>query len=219
LYHQDIPKPVDDSDEEVSAEPKKRWKYNAKCTEGPNGNGYCRNRSTLETMVSRREKVAVDGTKISSRYEGVPEHNSSRYSLFLPMPANAHAKSRYGRQDELWIQMMIATATMAIRTTILIRSKCALLPPTTRRVVNFAQPASRQTLKASPRPNIIRRPTAGIRVICPNGDAVGPGDKSGQTSTGGFMLRVFPVPKPVNNSGNRLLNKLKGVSANGGGGG
>jgi hypothetical protein len=53
-------------------------------------------------MVSRREKVAVDGTKISSRYEGVPEHGS-RYSLFLPMPANAHARA--GMKDKMNIDM------------------------------------------------------------------------------------------------------------------
>jgi hypothetical protein len=61
----------------------KRWKYNhiPSHQKRPNGNGCAGTGSTLETMVSRREKVAVDGTKISSRYEGVPEHGSHiRYS-------------------------------------------------------------------------------------------------------------------------------------------
>jgi hypothetical protein len=81
FYQQDIPKLVDDSDEEVSVEPKKRWKYNRRRLEAPKRQWILQEQvDFLETMVSKREKVRVDGNKISSRYEGVPEHNSSRYS-------------------------------------------------------------------------------------------------------------------------------------------
>jgi hypothetical protein len=225
LYQQDIPKPVDDSDEEVSAEPKKRWKYNRRRTEAPKRQWILQEQvDFLETMVSRREKVAVDGTQISSRYEGVPEHNSSRYSLFLPMPAAAPAVAKNSMEDKMNRDMdMDSTNSPNDATkkdndmdmdTIDTLQVCLL--PSQHGVVNFAQPASRQTLSLTQAEQVIEDQRAGIRVIRPNGDAVGPGDKSGKPPPVAPMLRI-PRSKPVNNSKSRLLNKLKGSAAAAGG--
>jgi hypothetical protein len=206
LYQQDIPKPVDDSDEEVSAEPKKRWKYNRRRREAPKRQWILQEQvDFLETMVSRREKIQVDGNQISSRYEGVPEHNSSRYSLFLPMPSTATATAANGKDEMNKKEDNVDTLQV-----------CLL--PAQHGVVNFAQPASRQTLSLTQAEQVIEDQRAGIRVIRPNGDAVGPGDKSGKPPPVAPMLRI-PRSKPVNNSKNRLLNKLKGAASAGGGGG
>jgi hypothetical protein len=212
LYQQDIPKPVDDSDEEVSAEPKKRWKYNRRRTEAPKRQWILQEQvDFLETMVSRREKVAVDGTKISSRYEGVPEHNSSRYSLFLPMPTN----NKNNMEDNMKMDMDGTNNSKDHNGNDIDTLQVCLLPPQ-HGVVNFAQPASRQTLSLTQAEQVIEDQRAGIRVIRPNGDPVPPGG-TGKPPPVAPMLRI-PRSKPVNNSKNRLLNKLKGAAASGGGG-
>lgn len=215
LYQQDIPKPVDDSDEEVSAEPKKRWKYNRRRTEAPKRQWILQEQvDFLETMVSRREKIAVDGNKISSRYEGVPEHNSSRYSLFLPMPASS------SMEDKINMDMNDNDNDNSDnnKNPDNVDTLQVCLLPAQHGVVNFAQPASRQTLSLTQAEQVIEDQRAGIRVIRPNGDAVGPGDKSGKPPPLAPMLRI-PRSKPVNNSKHRLLNKLKSSSAGGGGAG
>lgn len=67
LYQQNIPKAVDDSDERVSTEPKKRCKYNrCRLVEAPKRQWTLQEQvEFLETMVNRKREIAVDGNKIS----------------------------------------------------------------------------------------------------------------------------------------------------------
>jgi hypothetical protein len=82
LYQQDVPKPAADSDEEEVEQPKKRWKYNRRRQDAPRRQWILQEQvDFLETMVARREKRAMDSKKLSSRYEGLPEHNPSHYVL------------------------------------------------------------------------------------------------------------------------------------------
>jgi len=96
LYQQDVPKPVaDDSsdEEEAAAQKKRRWRY----SQAPPRRQWILQEQVdfLETMVRRREQsrkkqkgsATTDGSsnkqpQLSSRYEGLPEHNPSQYVLF-----------------------------------------------------------------------------------------------------------------------------------------
>jgi hypothetical protein len=183
LYQQDIPKPTDDSDEEVTEAPKRRWKYRRHDT--VKRQWILQEQvDFLETMVARREKKVVDGNKISSRYEGVPEHNASRYCLFMPTTAtngNGNANANANAAS--------TTDTLQV---------CLL--PSENSVVNFAQPASRQTLTLNQAEQAIEDKIAGIRVVRPTSA------ENGQP----VMLRI-PRAKPAG-AMSRLLNKLTAKS-------
>ena len=181
LYQQDIPKPTDDSDEEVTEAPKRRWKYRRHDT--VKRQWILQEQvDFLETMVARREKKVVDGNKISSRYEGVPEHNASRYCLFMPTTAtNGNANANANAAS--------TTDTLQV---------CLL--PSENSVVNFAQPASRQTLTLNQAEQAIEDKIAGIRVVRPTSA------ENGQP----VMLRI-PRTKPAG-AMSRLLNKLTAKS-------
>jgi hypothetical protein len=92
LYQQDIPKAVDDSDEEdggPNQQPKKRWRArNPKEV----GRQWVLQEQVefLETMMAKRQKNATSeadangnngNPATSTRYEGLPEHNPSQYVL------------------------------------------------------------------------------------------------------------------------------------------
>lgn len=77
LYQQDVPKQQDSDDEDT---PKKRWRYK---NDQPARQWVLQEQvDFLETMVARREKKPIDPKKLSSRYEGAPEHSNSHYVLF-----------------------------------------------------------------------------------------------------------------------------------------
>lgn len=83
----------------------------------------------LETMMAKRQKKAdiYPADKLSSRYEGIPEHNPSHFVLMECRNSNAGAD---GSTEAPTIQVTLLPA-----------------PPNTN--VTFAQPASRKTLSMS----------------------------------------------------------------------
>jgi hypothetical protein len=120
LYEQDVPKPVDDSDEEQTdaAANKKRWKYARK--ETPKRQWILQDQvDFLETMVARRQGSVVEdhNTKLSSRYEGLVEANASHYVVLEHDATNN---------------------TLRLRPV-----------PTGNATVNFSQPSARKTLTLS----------------------------------------------------------------------
>jgi hypothetical protein len=194
LYQQDIPKPTDDSDEETK-EPKKRWKYNRRRHEETKRQWICQEKvDFFETMVAKREKKAVDPNKISTRYEGVPEHNYSRYSLFLPMNSTSTTDNGMDIMDTS------NGDTNGNDTNVDTLQVCLL--PASHGVVNFAQPASRQTLSLTQAEQVIEDQRAGVRTIQPR-------DRDPDGAAQPTTLLRFSRAKPVNNSKNRLLSKLK----------
>ena len=80
LYQQDVPKAQDDSDEEQDGNVvKKRWRARK---ELPKRQWILQEQvDFLETMMAKRQRKALPKDQISSRYEGIPEHNPSQYAL------------------------------------------------------------------------------------------------------------------------------------------
>lgn len=87
LYQQDVPKPAEDSDEEEKTDQpttKKRW---SRPPAAPQRQWILQEQvDFLETMVARRQKQALPTNQLSTRYEGAPEHNPSRYLVARPKP-------------------------------------------------------------------------------------------------------------------------------------
>lgn len=124
LYQQDVPKAQDDSDEETSDKvTKKRWR--------PRRKELARRQwilqeqvEFLETMMAKRQQrkggaaaaTTTDDT-LSSRYEGIPEHNPSQYCL-LEQPSNG--------ADMTTLQVTLL--------------------PTPNATITFSQPKARKTL-------------------------------------------------------------------------
>lgn len=89
MYQQDVPKAQDDSDEEAQQQQaeraKKRWRPRRK--EIPKRQWILQEQvEFLETMMAKRQQcngvaAAVPDQTISSRYEGIPEHNPSQYCI------------------------------------------------------------------------------------------------------------------------------------------
>lgn len=85
LYQQDIPKAQEDSDDEGTSQQqrqeKKRWRPRRK--ELPKRQWVLQEQvEFLETMMAKRLKKTIpQGQTISTRYEGIPEHNPSQYIL------------------------------------------------------------------------------------------------------------------------------------------
>lgn len=71
----------DDSDEDAKTaveQKKKRWKR----SKAPKRQWVLQEETDfLETMLAKRQKKVIDSKKVSSRYEGFPEHNPSNYAL------------------------------------------------------------------------------------------------------------------------------------------
>lgn len=127
LYQQDVPKAHIDSDEEAeeqaAIEAKKKWRR--KRNDPPKRQWVLQEQvEFLETMMAKRQKKEgfVPGN-VSSRYEGVPEHNSSHFVL-LECRTNG-AGSHNGQDHNIQVTLLPA-------------------PPNT--TVAFAQPASRKAL-------------------------------------------------------------------------
>jgi hypothetical protein len=125
LYQQDVPKAQDDSDEEVEKNPvnKKRWKSRRK--QIPKRQWIMQEQvDFLQTMMAKRQKKQLPKTQISSRYEGMPEHNPSQYVLMeVAMPTSTTTANNNNGKS-------ILVTTL----------------PTPHATVAFAQPAARKTL-------------------------------------------------------------------------
>jgi hypothetical protein len=81
LYQQDVPKVQEDSDEEVETKdkPKKRWRRRK---DAPKRQWILQNQvEFLESMMAKRQRKQLPKDQVSTRYEGVPEHNPSQYIL------------------------------------------------------------------------------------------------------------------------------------------
>jgi hypothetical protein len=87
LYQQDIPKAQDDSDEEAETakNPKKRWRARRK--QLPKRQWILQEQvEFLQSMMAKRQHKQLDKDQISTRYEGIPEHNPSQYVLLEATP-------------------------------------------------------------------------------------------------------------------------------------
>ena len=150
LYQQDVPKAVEDSDEEaMGEEPKKRWKSRKK--EVPQRQWILQQEvEFFETMLAKREKVsegdgADDGAagmstsssknkKLSSRYEGTPEQNTSQYIVLRLPPPDAVAVNRQVLADGRCLQVCPVPANA---------------------MVAFAQPDARKTFSLTQAERVI----------------------------------------------------------------
>lgn len=134
LYQQDVPKAPDDSDEEEQQKQmekaKKRWRPRRK--EVPKRQWILQEQvEFLETMMAKRQQrnnntaaaapaITSADNDISTRYEGIPEHNPSQYCI-LEQPSND------------------ASSTV-LQVTII---------PTPNGTITFSQPKARKTLSMS----------------------------------------------------------------------
>ena len=120
-----------DSDEEAeeaaAAENRKRWRR--KRNEPPKRQWVLQEQvEFLETMMAKRQKKheVYPAGKLSSRYEGLPEHNPSHYVVMDCRSANHHGTNGNDNNDHT-IQV-------------------TLLPAPPNATVTFAQPAARKAL-------------------------------------------------------------------------
>ena len=222
---------------------KKRWKYNRK--NGTNNRQWILQEQVdfLETMVAKREQhnqhkqqdkqqqsAAATATatavtakhKISSRYEGVPEHNASRYALIL---VNHHHHHHHpdGKTEQHNNSSSNHHSTLQIQT---LPSPFSTIP--------FAQPAARHSLSLSQAEQAIQDQRAGISSITRSSSttttttttlqrrsAVGvgsaqqqqqqqpPGAATAAAITAATTTLRIPSFKNKNDSKHRLLHKLQ----------
>ena len=135
LYQQDTPKIQDDSDEEVTEKEKPRKRWRPRRQDPPKRQWILQNQvEFLESMMAKRQKRnkpdgqedspnQEDTESLSTRYEGVPEHNPSQYILLEQQKQPSEAS------DNSHIQVTIL--------------------PTPNATVTFSQPHSRKTLSMS----------------------------------------------------------------------
>jgi hypothetical protein len=197
LYQQDAPKAVDDSDDEEAAdapEPKKRWRSRRK--EAPVRQWVLQEEAEfLETMIARREKRETTDDKqasTSSRYEGLPENNTSSYAFLRLLPDDAlHADAHDGERTR-YLQV------------------CPV--PTPNAIVSFAQPASRKTFSLSQAERVINDQRNGVKTLH---HLHKPDESIGAVARlmGG---RSGDPPKKAG-SKSRLLNKLQKIARHDGG--
>ncbi|GAX17513.1 hypothetical protein FisN_18Lh154 [Fistulifera solaris] len=154
LYQQEVPRPLDDEEDEEDhqQQKKKRWKYNRNHTAQRQWI-LQEEVDFLETMVAKREKRETK--KLSSRYEGVPEHNASQYVIFFASENNAFSNHEDASDDQ-------PTALLQVRT---LPSPLGTIP--------FAQPAVRHSYSLAEAENAIQDQRMGIRTLRPDefGDA------------------------------------------------
>lgn len=148
LYQQDIPKAQDDSDEEEDADgqPKKRWRAR---NQKEVGRQWILQEEVefLEAMMAKRQKAktATTGTTdgdadepseptTSTKYEGLPEHNPSRYILLETATTTSTTANGNG------------AATMSSRPPQNIQ---VTLLPTPFGTINFSQPKATNAMSMS----------------------------------------------------------------------
>mmetsp|Transcript_9023 Transcript_9023/g.18134 ORF Transcript_9023/g.18134 Transcript_9023/m.18134 type:complete len:632 (-) Transcript_9023:49-1944(-) len=201
LYQQDVPKAVDDSDEEVAdtdGQPKKRWKSRRK--EVPQRQWILQEEvEFFETMLARRERQPQDvGTstsssknkKLSTRYEGEPEQNSSHYIVLRVPRDDAVVSNEEVLQDGRCLQ--------------------ACLVPTNA-MVAFAQPDARKTFSLSQAERVIEDQRNGVQTMHHLHDE----GKNGEPQTLQQLLgrrRGKADQKPVD-AKSRLLQKFQKLEA------
>lgn len=183
LYQQEVPRPVDDEDEDdedqdAAAQKKKRWKYNRK---------HVAQRQWilqekvdfLETMVAKREKRETK--KLSSRYEGVPEHNASQYVIFFASETNTDSNNHHQYTGDEQPMAVLQVRTL----------------PSPLGTIPFAQPAVRHSFSLSEAENAIQDQRMGIRTMRP--------DEANET----VAQPVLRIRKAQVSSKSRLMDKLK----------
>lgn len=179
LYQQDVPKPEEDSDEEESEiVKKKRWRYK---DDAPKRQWILQEEvDFLQTMVAKREKRAMDTKQLSSRYEGLPEHNPSHYVVISAAD-----------DDDPYSPLTVRT-----------------LPPSN--VITFAQPAARKTFSLSQAEQVIQDQRQGfVRTMHHHNEPSNTNGNDGTSPPPPLMMRA-PRPKhDKNSSKGRLLSRLK----------
>lgn len=207
LYQQDVPKPLEDSDEEEGGDsnntaknPKKRWRGTRRPEAAQRQWILQEQVDFLETMVARREKRSIPPDKLSSRYEGLPESNFSHFALLmLPKQTPPPVLDRGDGDDDshgdaLQVRIVAPGATVA-----------------------FAQPAARKTLSLSEAEQVLEDRRMGIRTMHhklgesdqpATAAAVGGGAPAAQ-GTALPLLRRRIAPSNKNSSKSRLLDKLQ----------
>ena len=211
LYQQDIPKPPEDSDEEEDGEAgqkpkekKKRWRYN---NAAPRRQWILQEQvDFLETMVSRRSGGKQSQTqqqqqqsnsskqKLSSRYEGIPEHNTSHFVLFQLTTTRNSAATATGSDEEEDDDGNEEDHEKDHRTfAISIR-------PVASSTIAFQQPAARATMTLNQAEQAIQDQRAGIKTTTKLGLPYGGG------GVGGVTIRTVA---PQAAAKNRLLHKLQ----------
>ncbi|GKY91083.1 hypothetical protein MPSEU_000081100 [Mayamaea pseudoterrestris] len=205
LYQQDVPKALDDSDDDADTrlKKKKRWRQ----FEAPKRQWILQEKvDFFETMVARREKktdaAAADDNshlKMSSRYEGVPEHNPSHYIILEQLNETTFMDTN--DDDD-------ATPTLSCR-----------VVPAGNSTILFAQPASRASLSLSQaqaimeqqkgQPGLTRMPTAANIASATSG--LPPG-------FGGVAAARMNNHLNKNSSKHRLMGKLMHFNAAAGSG-
>eukprot|EP00934_Nitzschia_sp_Nitz4_P004435 Nitzschia sp. Nitz4//scaffold155_size52807//11364//13124//NITZ4_006794-RA/size52807-processed-gene-0.0-mRNA-1//1//CDS//3329537363//4425//frame0 len=90
LYQQDVPKAQEDSDEEADTSKlgvKKRWRPRK---ELPKRQWILQEQvEFLESMMAKRQRKELPKDALTTRYEGIPEHNPSQYCVLETAPDNA----------------------------------------------------------------------------------------------------------------------------------
>ena len=172
LYQQEIPKPIDDSDDDNDKEEetadhlssinrprKKRWRYGAEGT-APRQWILQENVDFLQTMVDRKEQqqqqssnsdnlhgdstnaAASSSSTLSSRYEGIPEHNSSLYALIRVAKSPPQSQLPDNEEEE----------TLQV----------CLLPQDRNCTIPFSQPAARKTYSLTEAEHVISDQRMGL---------------------------------------------------------
>jgi len=218
FYQQDVPKPLDDSDDEAdnaANEPskKKRWRYQK---DVPKRQWVLQEQvEFLETMVARREHrtSSLDPRRISERYEGQPEYNSSNYVLFLVQPQPQQRQGNdVGDDDEQHQQPQIQLINL----------------PSANCTVTFAQPSARKTYSLSEAEQVIQDQRMGLvrtmhhvvdgredggattaATAANGGGGDGGGGGGGEQQQQQQKVLRIPPRKNKNTSKSRLLDRLK----------
>jgi hypothetical protein len=198
LYQQDAPKAVDDSDDEEAADapqPKKRWRSRRK--EAPVRQWVLQEEAEfLETMIARREKRETTDAKqasTSSRYEGLPEQNTSSYAILRLVPDDAVIRHPDVVEDGGG------------------RARCLQVcpVPTPNAIVAFSQPASRKTFSLSQAERVINDQRNGVKTLHHLHK-----DESAAAAVARMpLMGGRGVDKKKADSKSRLMNKLNKIAS------
>jgi hypothetical protein len=230
LYQQDIPKPVESSDDEHDDDKnkkKKRWRYN----KGPAPRQWILQQEVefLETMMAKRQKKSQpqqqqqqqqNGAR-STRYEGLPEHNASSYALFALKQRTIHSNKTHGAYDDDDDEDdPYDRASTSSSNPYVISVRCL---PTPQSTIVFQQPAARPVVTLSQAEQIVQDQRAGwtTRLVLPNSNHnINESNHNNNTNGGGgSKALLLHRKKPTTTATkSRLLQKLLTKRVPGGGG-
>lgn len=246
LYQQEIPKPVDDSEEEDNnhgsataaaasgdssqqtqqyhSQPrKKRWRYGG---DAPPPRQWIlqENIDFLQTMIDRKEQkdnsLNDQKNQLSTRYEGIPEHNTSHYALFR-VHSNSYSNNQYIDYDDPDSNNNSPTLQVS------------LLPNSPQNCfIQFSQPAARKTYTLTEAEHIISDQRMGLvktlHHMLPNannsttasatGAATADTNKTAINGENNKTVEMQPrnilamIKKAAQSNKGQLLNKLKSKS-------